>query len=231
MNERDDVTLENQKPEGEEPRERFPLEHYAKNILIDVEDLTKRAYANKKISKSEGEIRNIIKGMNQFIWYFNSLDEMRYSAFRQNISFDSINVPKEFADFIIPASVRRDSTNLRCKNLITLETNNDKMMEDAVIPAQWDYLSYVNLCDEWRSIFKKDMSVNTVKLSEIKKHVTTESVIDRLASEVGGSDKVRYSGEPFVPLKLNYVGQEFEERYFTNSVTEVMTDWYANFKF
>lgn len=206
------------------------LQDVANNMLIDVDIVAKRVFANKKISKDIKEIRALLESINEFIYYFNSLDETRTTVFFQNIDMSKVYIPREFADFIIPAAVRRDPTDRRCRNLVKIEdAATAGILMDSIKVT--NYLEYLNVVDSFRALFKTDMTSNTVALSELKRAVSTESVIDRLSYDMGNGDRVRYSGEPFVPLKLKYVGDEFEERYFTNTPAEVMTDWYAALKF
>lgn len=190
------------------------------NVLPDPKQLSLRIENQKKISVSSKDIEEVVEKMYSVIRYFNSLDEYTILLFG-GVDIKEVKVLKEFSDFIVPAAVRFDPTDLRSKNLAVKENFNS---------CPVTYLEYVNLCDKFRSFFKKDASTDMVSLADLKRSVTLTSVIDKASSNIEGVFKVNYGTNIYYPLRLNSVEVLYEERHFNANESDLMSDYLANFR-
>lgn len=179
--------------------------------------VNERAKAQKKISKWDDSYLEEIAKMIDFI---NSQNEY-FTHFDDGKSIDDVNIPSEFADFILPASVRYDSRNLSTNDLLV------RVVGDHPCP---DYDTYVNACDAFRGQFKKDAFTDMVSIGSLRKVLNLSDVISR-AKGGPGEKSVRANGTPFVPIALEGLKSLLSDRYFNDSAEEVLLDYIRQMRF
>lgn len=191
------------------------------NVMPGIAQMCKKVLVQKKINVSEEDLIQTVSDMYSAIRYFNSFDEYTSLIFG-GTDIKEVKVLNEFKDFIVPAAVRFDPTDLRSKNLAIKESVNS---------APMSYLEYVNLCDKFRSYFKKDASTDMASLADLKKSVTLTSVIDKASNQIDGGFKVNYGTQVYYPLRLEDITVLYEERHFNASESDLMSDYLSNFRF
>lgn len=190
-------------------------------VLPGLGQMCAKVKSQKKISVSDVEIIQTMEKFYDIFRYFNSLDE--YSTFVfNNANINDVKLPKEFEDFIIPAAVRFDPTDLRSKNLV---------LKDKEMAAPMSYLEYVNLCDTFRGYFKKDASNDMVSLTDLKKSQTLSSIIDRASNVVNDEYSVNYGTQVYYPIRLQNITLLYEDRHFNATESDLMSDYLSNFRF
>lgn len=181
------------------------------NVTINVDKFVKRIMATKKVNVKEDEVRKVIETMKSYIDYFNSLDEFTSTIWSNNADISKVNILNEFKDFVIPAAVRIDATDIKCANLVRLNE----------VKSFGSFSDFINLNDQIRGLFKSDASSNVSSLADLKKSENLSSIIDRASVK----KKVAYKSSPFVPVRLNYIADLFEDRYFNGTEDEVISDY------
>lgn len=182
--------------------------------------LVEKVVSQKKIKVDVAEVNEVVDRLYQYFKYFNSLDE-HVSIVLNNIDINRVQIPKEFADFIIPSAVRFDPANPRSKNLVVSE---------AAAADPGDYNDYVNLCDTFRGYFKKDANSDMVDLVDCKKAVNLQSVIAKASCDVDGAYRVNYGNEAFYPIRLKSIDSLYEDRHFNATESDLVADYLSNFQ-
>lgn len=175
--------------------------------------LSNKANSQKKITKYDDSIQTIL----EVIEYVNSLDEFAQSIWIGH-SISDVTFPTELSDFVMPASVRYDSNNLKTKDLLDRPVH---------IEFNISYLDYVQACDRFRSNFKRDAVSDMTPFDNVRRHVNLNDIIDRIS--VNG--QVSAKNNPFVPIRVVGVENLFEDRYFNDTEDSVLRDYIAEIKF
>lgn len=191
------------------------------NVMPGVGQMVAKVWAQKKISVKLEDVVDSVEKMYSVIKYFNSIDEYTTLLFG-GVDIKEVKVLKEFADFIVPSAVRFDPTDLRSKNLA---------VQDGVMGAPLKYIEYVNLCDQFRSFFKKDASSDVINLVDKKKSVTLNSIIDQASNIVDGVYRVNYGTSVFYPIRLTDITVLYEDRHFNANESDLVSDYLSNFRF
>lgn len=191
------------------------------NVLPGLERMVDKVDAQKKVKVDVKEIRSTLSNLYDVIKYFNSIDEYTTLVFG-GVDIHDVKILKEFSDFIVPAAVRFDPTDLRSKNLAKRE---------GVVSAPFSYVDYVNLCDTFRGYFKKDASTDTVSLSDLKKSQNLTSVIDKASNQRNDSYVVNYGTQVYYPIRLDDISILYEDRHFNASESDLMSDYLSYFRF
>lgn len=180
-------------------------------------DVEARAKAQKKVTNVNNLVKDI-EDILKFIDYINSLDELDLVIW-DNRQLDDIPVLNEFKDFILPSAVRYDALNRRTKDL--LERDNSENAN----PIS-SYADYINICDRFRSVFKKDGYSDVSMIGSLRKSVNLTDVIARASID----SRVAAQGRPFIPVPLVNVGL-FEDRYFNETASGIIKDYIADMRF
>lgn len=188
------------------------------NKNVFVEFVVKKAMAQKKVSRPEKEVKDLVRKIADAIEFFNSLPEEDYSSLLK--SPDEIKIPAEFKEFIIPESVRFDQSTYACPDLLV----RSKVKEYEWSPFTWNIV-----CDEWRSLFKKDCNSDMVPLSEAKKKVVLHDIIDVISTK---QHSCRSKDTPYIPVELSVdLTELIGSRYFNCSDADMIEDFMTSLKF
>lgn len=175
--------------------------------------LEARAYAQKKVSKPDwiclGKIID-------FINYVNSLDEGCYQVFEGRL-IDDILIPKEFADFIIPKSVRLIPGDRKFTDLLVRGNVKE-------CPVTYDQL--MNAYDTFRGNFKRDSFVDMITIGSLRVDKSLNEVISNICL-----DDVCHVDGLGIPIEVKADINVIEKRYFNQSLEDVVDDYLHNLKF
>lgn len=177
--------------------------------------IAERVYNSKKITVSRNDVVDELQIIFDMIDYVNSRKENVNIIL--NRTLDDFVVPEEFKAFIRPNSVRYDSGDRRCLNLLPDVEFND---EDA--PT---YNAYLNAIARYRGFYKKASNDGLVTLSSLRIDRSFEEVRSIMSVELDDTGMVHYDGTPFIPLRLTTDGGFFAPYYWDTSDREVLNDW------
>lgn len=175
--------------------------------------INKKAQSQKKISHYVEGLKDVMLVIN----YINSLDEFASEVWDGH-TLEDVMLPKELADFVMPASVRYNSSDRRTSDLLVRPHTFDLNIS---------YAEYVECCDRFRNNFKKDASSDMISFASVRKHVNLNDIIDRICID----DKVNYYSGPYVPISIKDISALFEDRYFNDSASSVLDDYIAGIRF
>lgn len=181
-----------------------------------VQTLISKVDAQKKRNVKMEEISQVINTIMATINYFNSLDE-HDSVVWGHHSFDEIDVPEEFAQFVRPASVRYEALNFSCQNLVD-QTSCDKIT---------DYSDYLDAIAKLRGFFKLSSNDGMVRLSSCRTWVALNDVLPY--ASIGGN--VRAGDKPHLPLPIKGCENLFKSHYYNVSEEDMLKLFLSEFKF
>lgn len=165
------------------------FEDVAKKRIID------RAEVCKKIKADD--IAKTVELIFEYIRYFNSIQEFDNHVFDYK-TFDMVTVPNEFADFIIPKSVKLEPGVRQSTDVLVREAR-DKEFSGSLE-------GWVDLIVRWRQYFKKDILSDVTSLASIKVDKSITDVLNksRFLAKEGKEvvEYVRYDSTPFIPITL-----------------------------
>lgn len=180
--------------------------------------IVKKAMAQKRITKPEKEVEKIVSDLFDMIDFFNSMPEDDFSALLRPI--EDFKVPNEFKDFVMPDSIRFDQNTYACPDL---------MDRPEVRTLPYGYFAWNVLCDDWRSLFKKDCSNDMTPLSELKKKVVLNDIINKVASK---EHRCRSLDNPYIPYYLNVdITGVVGSKYLNYNDNDMIEDYITNLKF
>lgn len=173
--------------------------------------LKEKLKAQKKISKINPDL--CFDRLSYYLTYFNSLEEDTFIVFGHPIS--DIKIPSELKDFILPNSVRYDSGDRRCIDLL---------IRPAFAPFYHKY--------EWKeTVIENGKTVEVDRVKEVKYTLDDLNYNDwiNLISMVRGAMK-RSADEDMVSLDSLRINKSFEEVRPIASYHNGMIDKDAKYK-
>lgn len=188
-----------------------------------LKQMVERIKALSKVHIEESDVKDILAKIFNVIDYFNSLDEYSLRAFDRELK--DVIIIDEFKDFITPASVKLDSSNIFCEELLERESVTDPGLT---------YGEYLDVLLTFRSWFKDDLSSKVTDLSALKKIVSWSEVASKVSFAFkDSSDKkakaeyfMRSTGVPYVPLEMNNImARCYRASYYNSSVDEGLEDY------
>lgn len=180
------------------------------------EKLNSKAVSQKKISRVNEGIESIIG----LIDYLNNWMGDEDVEIWPGHTIDEVLIPREFADFVYPATIRYDASDRRTANLLVRDKS------DNLCPKT--YQEYMDACDAFRGNFKRDASSDMVSVASLRKHVNLSDVDDRIS--ING--RVSYYNSFFVPIPVKDISVLFEaDRYLNDTASAVLEDYVAEMRF
>lgn len=193
-----------------------------KKIRMDVE-MDKEP---KKLSDREKlAVKALLMKIFTYIDYFNSLSDLSTRVF--DVEFSKIPILNEFRDFLIPASVKMNTADLNCEEMLIkpqFNSNADLNLDD-----------YLNLCLDFRALFKKDISDNVSTLDSFRKSVSWSEMASKACYSFAVDDNgkkskalfARYDGDvPFIPIQISsFITNGYKTRYWNATSTEIIDDY------
>lgn len=204
-------------------------------MILEVSQLdlmVNRILSLKKVRIGSGKYQDEVKGIRsrllrifEYIDYFNSLSDLSTMVF--DVEFSKIPILNEFKDFMIPASVKMNAADLNCEEmLIKPEVKN---------LDTFSLNEYLDLCLDFRSLFKKDLTDNVTSLDSFRKNVSWSEVANKacysFTVEEDGTETVdlfvHYNSDvPFIPVQISsFITGGYKSRYWNFTVTEVINDY------
>lgn len=202
-------------------------------MIREVKEAIKaRAMSQKKISKFNDGIEKIIN----LIDYVNNCMREEDVEIWSGHSVDEVLIPREFADFVYPASIRYNSADRRTADLIVRKPTEVKRegSEDKVnvtLEEKPSYADYLNACDAFRGNFKRDAVSDMVSIGSLRRHLNLSDVISKVAIDKGEGYLVSYYAGCYVPIPIKDISALFENRYLNDDAQSVLKDYIAEMRF
>ena len=187
---------------------------------IDVVDMAiARVKATHKVSNQDKEVKEDVECIADAIRRFNALRENAYEV--DGVLLEKIPILDEFKDFLLPNSVRYDSSYRAFPDL--LKRNNDLESGDTY---KFNLNEYVNACDRLRTNCKSDMKSRVSMLSDIRVNKSLSDVFPYIVHD----GFVRMPEHGFVPIALKGISGLLDGGYWLRSevadcITDYMTYW------
>lgn len=184
--------------------------------------ITERADVCKKVRRTRDEIAKLVDQILKYIDYFNSIEEFDSYVFDYQ-DMNNVMIPNEFADFIIPRSVKF-VPGLRQSTDVLVRAERPKKIDFTL--SKW-----VDLCVEWRSLFKKDFRSDVVTLASLKVDKSIADVLPKACFE--GEDETgqistwaRYETSPYVPIMLDtWLMSLYRADYYNADKEQILRDY------
>jgi hypothetical protein len=179
------------------------------------EQIALRVLSQKKVKATREEIDQLISSISNYIDYFNNIREFQKVIMMNNepVSLDSIPVLNEFREWITPSSVKYVNSDPRCIELLAYSNQAN---------SPGSMLDYINLCDQFRALFKKDSKTDITYLSDIKVAVSLNDMISKLNMD----GQVNFTDAPYIPINLNEptLGFKFFRSVYVNSEADFIIE-------
>ena len=155
-------------------------------------------------------VTDIFKAIN----IINSLEER--AVMINGIYLSDIFVIDEFKDFIMPAAVKFDPSDLNSVNLLPKQVSNDT----------FDYEEFINAQLRLRSWFRSDVKSGTTSISELRKVISLYDAFPSACFTVDANIMCRAEDKPYVPIKLlDHLSHMYRKSFFNTSVEEMLNDY------
>lgn len=196
----------------------FGLPSLALVDSVDLVDLAvSRILATHKVSNQEKQIKEDVECIADAVRKFNTLREDAYEV--DGVPLEKIPILDEFKDFILPNSVRYDSSYRAFPDL--LKRNTDLAAGDTY---KFNDIEYKNACDRLRTYCKSDMKSRVSTLADVRVNKSLSDVFPYIVHD----GLVRMTEHGFVPIELKGIQGLVDGGYWLGSeVANCIKDYMA----
>lgn len=182
-----------------------------------VELVVQRLYATKKYNVNLDALRENVYIIFDKMFEINTLEE--HQTILNNKPLSEIPVLEEFKSLIFPNSVRYDTADRRCKDILI----RPEIKKSATVPT---LTSYMNAIAFVRGVHKRASNDGLVYAESLRSEKTFNDVGNSRTVKVNGIFKVNYDGDPFIPIPLTE-GKNFyyEDYFYTTTAEDVIKEW------